>query len=948
MGLGRVAVGGIRAVRCLASGVAKESSGSYIGYGAPLEALAKARSRSALRRAVEEFGSGVKRCDERCLESSGSAAPVDVVSRHVNHGDIYVGSTCSSQSAESQGDVARELDASAAFCAALLNVVRQRCTDVAVWSILCSQLPPVWPKTGRLDLATTNRILYGLSRFKCHNSIVQSKVDLIVATLLESVGALARRELARGVIDLKLQVQRSLDAPQNVDNLGEIGHSCPAIGGDVRADGVRPNYEDVWKLWYVLNTSASVRNEEVSQLLLEVLESRRQEVCSFDLGRTLRTMTVMLQRSESLSRVEEKLLMKLFKRMLMLLNVKGSGSALSPGVVSLSGDSGVSSGAYSTGESQGCDAGGKVGHDREALGGCVQGNDKVHVLTRQGNLYVTVGHVHSAVKVLSVLCKRLPMRSFSELLVSSRCVNGLGRLFETAEVVVGRSVALEARMREAEVANTGWELEMLSESGFPNSRRSLWVLHVKILGALVEFGKHLDLVSSLDERHSAELRPLRGPLWSLCGKLLGGTKHFDPQLNASQVRAAYYLLLSAAANGECRVDTMDKVVDWVVEITRTVAASGLLQTHALDVVAILVHVDKLLSLLKELEVMTPAMSELVGAARDLLKRHGGVARNGNTVVVLQLLQKHNMLSVDILSEHLRGWVDSSTKLWEWERRDVAMLCDLLVGYVVETNRAPLACDGSMDGVDLVDGNGTGDIVLARQLLASMREWIKGGDGKLSSWNHDQMLSLARCCVVLCGNDDMLVKELQKRCGSMNFHQCLKCLELGLEALGEVALRRMALLLSRKQTLVDLTHALEVLCGNVGAIAVSVPEVSRRRADADGVGATDDSDVKHREDGEHMGGQGRTFYPEALRRLHALLSATEREVVVLDDVCYIQRRLQKRLHRAIGLGSRSAVPENPWHDEAPVIMQRTAAKQFVATFRATKSGLYDKINNAILI
>ncbi|ORM39613.1 uncharacterized protein BXIN_0247 [Babesia sp. Xinjiang] len=915
MGLRNPIAFGIRIVRYISTDVSKESS-SIPGLGEdPLRAIVAAKSREAISRVASTLLGTVVSDSTKSLAAIGSLEPSDLGPSFDEYGK---GSRSpifpSSQPSPQYNDIYTVVDRNSVWCAAIGNVIRQRCTDVTVWSFLYDQLDKPPPASVKFDLATAYRVLYDINRFYCNNCVVKAKVDGIVTKLLARVATLARNELGSGVLDLKIQPQKSVLN----ESLG-VASAVVACRGYRHAPDKPLDYKEVWKLWYLLNTSRTVHDSDASQLLLEVLDLHKRKINTFDLGRALRTMSVILQRGTSFSLVEERLLMKLFRRIIKLLNTKPPSAKMSD---KLSGADEYYDHSASENQVDASDI-----HVQELCRPHDKVSDERHgdLALKQGNLYLTVGHIRNLLEVLSVLCKNMPPRTFLPMLSSDTAVSGLFRLFDTAKVVVERSISLKCRLYRSLPAELSREdLRYSDATGNVDLSKSMAVSHVKLLTSAVEFAKYIDLLRYREEEYYVSLSPLRKPLWALCLTHFRSPAPAHLDLNTSQASAGYYLLLSSAVNGECCLDYIHEVVSWTVAILRETLASSVMRTRPLDCIPFLIQVDKLLSLFRDLDVVSPDLIKMDNTISLILQQLDvdshlfgiGEVSGGKSAVLLLLLQKYDLLSARLLSSFLDGLVGSDVRWLDWDPRNISILCDVVTRSALERSdnlEIDRRGDVLFNDNTVVQTSDSAMLASAERVLRCIKHHL---DVESADWsrkfNNDQLLSLVRCHFLVCGIVDCpLEVMLMKRCAVMNLRSCLRCLNLGSDSLAGSALRRITSLLGRRDTPLDITPLLDFLCSSSSVLRPSV-EIAIPAFP-----------------GEICDGGSVDFV--LLERLREALVAADRHLLLLDAVQYLQRRLEKRLHHNIRLYHRVGSIRTDMYVDAPMIALRSSAEGFYATF-----------------
>ncbi|GFE55631.1 haloacid dehalogenase-like family hydrolase, putative [Babesia ovis] len=878
-----------------------------------LEALSSAKTRAEVSRVLESTKWNASK-DRRNLPSSEGSYGVVSGGRH-----------------QLSGAIEHNL-----WSSAVCNAIRRRCTDLTVWSLLDELLPTTPLGTGDVraikgghiqsgcttasvvcadDLPSINRVLYRLSRFECGNS-VKLKVDAIASKLLQRVRDLVQQEIDRGIIDLKVEVQRrgisntKLDShttsttnSSSVDNSTTKSSTTNSIHtssthdsntvripastttntstpstaipntttsttgpGEVHTDNgtginlgiYHLDYEQIWRLWYLLASGSGVKCHETSQLLLELLDRRKREMYRFDLGRVLRTMGAILGQRQRYSLLEERVLIKLYSRMVSLL-----GSNLS---VTKTGDDSTTSGV-----------------------------DNGKLLVRQGNLYLTTNHIRDSIQVISVMCRKMPPVSFLPMLSSDSSVDGLLTLFNVSKVVIEREVALQKRVHEVA---TGGDTTSILES--PSHM-------VKVLKYSVDFLKHLDLITR--KGLYPTLSKLRQPVYDISILCFASPLRDNLRMNAQLLVAGYYLVLSMAVNGQCCVEYIDRILTCTRDLLNNIISNGPIDGTVLnkdtlgrdiidnrmdtakDFIQLFMQVDKLASLVRDLGVSSPVAIDINQAFCENLKQQvvvfnrlveDGISNCGFEAVMLHLFQKHNLLALSMVYSFLEKLTQTSTQWSSWEPRNVSIVCDVVSRWVMNSC-ASLYCDESVSipgyTVETLNNNNYVSSVYSTvhfdtgtigRLLASTISSCTQMVNSDATFNNEQLLSVARCFVVvnktLC---DSLEKTILYRCTSMNISESLKCLSLGSVTLEAKALDRIQWLLKRNRRVMDITPVLDFVCIHSG----QEPSMTRWLT--------------------------LPVDPSVVQRLQELLAAVDMsEVLVLNDMEYLQRRLEKQMNHFI--------------------------------------------------
>lgn len=961
---------GLDVTRRLSFSVTRGVSTLSIAYETLYVALAKATSRTAVTRVLHEFEKNTLSASYRS-QPNGSDASLGQGDRSICDG-AAASSTCLEGAANihiQRNEVETRRRLATIFCDAVLNVIRLKITDVTVWSMLLDHTSQPSLHTDELALRSIYFILCKLDRFTCRNSVVISKVDGIVTTLLERVDALAVNALNHGVIDVKLQPRKfnSTPIPCNTREDVVLKGSSQSVGsGD---GGQNLDFEYVWKLWHLLNNSDKLYSSNTENLLLEVLVSRNDEIKSFDLGRTIRTISVLLQRRSSLSVVEENLLRSVFRRLCTLLCRHNSCITENADVVGRDGRFDTNNANSSDMNSlllpenldnwrNTVDLGSQSGFTTNSYGMDQSSNFNT---VKQGNLYLTIGHVLKIVEMLSSMYRKLSVISFARYISSELSLKGLKGFVSMAETVLRRSLAFEARF-----SRSGTFSPIPLDDTAPSPCKGIIETHGKILLYMTDVVKAIDHVCYLCNNHSAALSPLQKSVAALGFCMLDNYKMFDVGMYRLYSRCGYYLLLSSLVNGKHSVDEIQKMIFSVLEMMTSIHKAMLEKKEGHDLLCLLIWEDKFFSLLGELAVRSPALQDLLVAHRAVLRSlcENGIDailnHPGNASTLLRLLQNNGLLSPRILLEYLRD-ICVDIALWDRSSSDIAMLFDILTRYHSESSLVGKEmCDGASAAPPFCGAYaGTHEIEeheeviqYTRQILGSLFDYVERTSPLvLERSNNEQLLSMALCYAAYHdGLHPTLDHEFRRRCNELNFRQSILCMQFASEPLVEMIKRRISNLLIRRGTLVDISPALSALYDNMGTHGF--PSGPLFNDGIEGIGEY--GSVLHVSQGDRIGliikEQRIKLSPEASKWLLKVMLALDRDMRIYNDADYLNRHLERRLHRAIGITSHGAETTKHPCSNILLITSHRECKKFIEMCRfiddAKESRFYNKLRALI--
>ncbi|KAK1443225.1 hypothetical protein BgAZ_201010 [Babesia gibsoni] len=831
------------------------------------------------------------------------------------------------------------------FVTAILNVLSKRCTDISVWSVLLDHISCQPNPAATLDATAINAVLHKIASFRSRNPLVVSKLKSIVSILLERVNHLVESELNCGVVDTKLrkQLYHKRGKPWATEYEQTEEPSREHVATYDRKD--KPlSLDDVLKLWQLINTNEQLKNNKTEQLLSTWLLSNQHEIDRFDLGRTLRSITILLKRANSLSVAEEKWICNLFRRLCINLlkqsHVGFSSGRSSDACVTTECD-GRKQGSYTQAErKESCNRAGDF--EGRSIANETSGESNIsqhHISIKHGNTYLTVGHIQDVFDVLASLFKKLSKVSLASVLTSSICNEGINALIVAADQVLMHSLDLEARCRLSEVAmykSEGMETGICDSLAYQGVKNK----HLKVFNSMMEVMMHLDREHLQSDQHCPNLTSIRNSISALLFKSIGFYKPFDARSNSFKVKFSHYSLLYSIVQGECCIKQIEGAISLVMCILEHVR-DELSNRVNHSTLGLLAWVEKIVTLINDLAVTHPMAQELTASYKGTLEvlreafNENMFCKTGNPkiyLLFLRLMQNQSMLMEGTLVEYVQLLHDRSVVWDEWEGRDVAMLSDILVRSKVESSKK---CGSSKL-------EQCAEILLSHMFNSYQETHLC----HLNRLNNEQMISLTACAFkynnIIC---KVLESELLVRINSMNFWQCLQCLSMASREMGDTLKTRIKHLLSKPGTVIDISPALSLLCGDVNAIASFSSEDDGRHS------YLNLFDLYLPCGHDARCNKAPHLSSDLTNWLLSVMLGLDRDIIILNDVEYLKRKLERKLHRAIGVTPISTSVANKDQNKAPLIALEALCVKFTDLYKhldgVEQSILYKNLNLDII-
>ncbi|EDO05922.1 uncharacterized protein BBOV_IV003260 [Babesia bovis T2Bo] len=778
------------------------------------------------------------------------------------------------------------------WCNGIRNVIRHRYTDEGVWSILYNHLPSGRFCISLSDLPHINRVLLSIRSFECRNAAVQSKVSKITGKLLKGICLAARKELNRGVIDLKTMPHRlghATESPPFTEEHDPLlctptvdESNCPKAFTD-----------DLWKTWYILYKSPTIRCNDTMEILLEVLDRHKKVVDSFDLGRVLRMMSCILS-SKCLSLIEERLLIKLYKRMLYIIDAR---------LRSISFED-IAEGGESCNLAAYQDKKVEVLQDvpdehSEAINAMEPITGRNNMLLKQGNLFWTLSHVRDSLGTVADMWHRMPTSSFGSILHSELNVNGILWLLKVSKITLERSVAIHQRL---------WSCA-ISYTSIPSSGSTHMYPDELYKGDIISMVRSLDsgikiLKSVVAKRvvekssEGSSLDRLTEPLYDFCLVHFHNPPHSIVRLNKQQVAAGYYLILHGAVSCECSIDRIDLILTWTLSMLHA-SIDKFVEHNPGELLHLVATVDKLLCLIRDLDASAAKCSEIQDTICGTLVKlsevpesiHQHWINNGDISYLLMLLQRYGCLSYSNISRIIPN---TKVKWWTWDPHKIAIFCHSVSKLGSLNNDTLLGTmDASLQTTDLGQLDNHDAITCMEDILlpignmfCELDRLLKQDPKLLCHLNHAQLLSLATCYATANGSLSLPLEQmLLDRVHRMNIVECVQAMCLRSVVILKASINRIKRLLEHGNRIVDITPILEYIYNGI----------CLNRVDPSSVGLNVNSNNLFPRNVDTKINCDPVDAIAIVKQLCEVLSRIESDVMVLSDLDYFQRKLEKKLY-----------------------------------------------------
>ncbi|BAM39570.1 haloacid dehalogenase-like family hydrolase [Theileria orientalis strain Shintoku] len=593
-----------------------------------------------------------------------------------------------------------------------------------------------------LEFEEVCRLLKHICNLKLNDTSVDCKIQTLYKNLLTRVNYLVTQMLSdmRGVVKIDGLPKYSKDYESNGTNKDLVT--------DLKGS---KHLDETWKLWYNLTKKGDAKARNTCTLLLSLLELETGWIFKSDIRRVCRTLDAIVGECESFSKLEERCILKLVKRLGWLL-----------------------------------------------LNETINGNEKQYIK----NNNITPIHLKKLFCNIAKISKISP-----KVLVNSFKLSNTSQSF-------GNLIAISRRVFESEGAKLKTvEEDYENESRFVSEEVTKRInelnfksnkLFLKIFAYSVDIIKFIDylLMDQLNEEEEFEERykgisGLKSELIRFSEEILSKVQVKSEDLIISECRSMYYLALTTSLN-RCGIDnktqdlsknteTMIKSVnnnmnmpsEWDPGDTRKSVCASDVNKMTTKYVQYLLYADKVISFIDELRLDL----EKINDTYEMCKLYAEKLSNNYKVImdksednhVLQtiyvtMLNKYNLLSKEVYLEFLSKI--SQIKSWNsWSGKEISMLCDLF-----SRTREKL---GPPDNKDNKSYQAP---YMIRTCLKSLLDYyiLHGNVYKLGN---REFISLISCMNAIedfifssSSNIGSLIRdEILNRIDSMNFNQLIKLL-----------------------------------------------------------------------------------------------------------------------------------------------------------------------------